>query len=202
MLPKSSNALHPELQMSDWERRPLSSKQTEYAALDAFVLLELYSAITDPMQGLTQQQLEPHIYNYNGQKLPPPASLASDMAKQLPADGQQHKRHAMQQDAVILSQRCCAPDIGDPAGACSSGALGTADQHTPKLQPLHTTASDVDRAASAPAPAQLSAQPKSAMTATDLGGQAVMLPAGSPLQQCLQENGLQEAVKSIAPGAG
>ena len=188
--------------MSDWERRPLSSKQTEYAALDAFVLLELYSAITDPAQGLAQQQLEPYIYNYSSQKLQPPASLASDMTKQLPADGQQHKQHAMQQDAVVLSQRHCAPNKGESAEACCNGESGAGDQHIPKLQPSQEPAFEDSRAASAAEPSQLSAQPQSAMTATDLGGRAMMLPAGSPLQQCLQENGLQGAVKFIPPGAG
>ena len=33
------------MQRSDWEQRPLSKEQVEYAALDAIVLIELWQAI-------------------------------------------------------------------------------------------------------------------------------------------------------------
>ena len=64
--------------MSDWERRPLSDKQVEYAAMDAFVLLDIYDVIADPEKGLSQQQLQSLTYNYIGQKRHSSGPTSSD----------------------------------------------------------------------------------------------------------------------------
>ena len=52
--------------MSDWERRPLSSRQLTYAALDAFVLLQIVEAITHGEPAITSQQLQQFTFTYDG----------------------------------------------------------------------------------------------------------------------------------------
>ena len=56
-----------DLQMSDWERRPLSDRQLTYAALDAFVLLQIFDAITQGKDAINQQQLQQFISTYSAQ---------------------------------------------------------------------------------------------------------------------------------------
>lgn len=54
--------------MSDWERRPLSDRQLTYAALDAFVLLQIYDAIVG---SFSPQQLQPYLFTFNGTRAQP-----------------------------------------------------------------------------------------------------------------------------------
>ena len=182
--------------MSDWERRPLSSKQTEYAALDAFVLLELYDAITKPGQGLTQQQLEPFLYSFTGQKRQRTASISTNPAKQPSTSDQQHKQHAPQPDACNSAEHSSQPDQGDSAES-ANGNLCPADQ----LKSLHNSSPGGPVSTSAQVQAQRSVQPQVPL-ATKPEGQAVALSAGSPLQQCLHRHGVEGAVKSFPSGAG
>lgn len=55
------------MQMSDWGRRPLSSRQLTYAALDAFVLLQIVEAITQGGSALSQQQLQQFLFTCSAQ---------------------------------------------------------------------------------------------------------------------------------------
>uniref|UniRef100_A0A2C9JMJ3 3'-5' exonuclease domain-containing protein n=1 Tax=Biomphalaria glabrata TaxID=6526 RepID=A0A2C9JMJ3_BIOGL len=50
-------------QMSNWERRPLRSSQISYAALDAFVLLEVYKVLLSQGKqlGLAKYEMEPPV---------------------------------------------------------------------------------------------------------------------------------------------
>jgi len=182
--------------MSDWERRPLSSKQTEYAALDAFVLLELYDAIAKPGQGLTQQQLEPFLYSFTDQKRQRTASIASNPAKQPSTSVQQHKQHAPLPDACSSVEHSSQADQGDSA-ANADGNLCPADQ----LESLQNSSLDGPVSTSAQVQAHRSVQPQAPL-ANKPEGQAVALSAGSPLQQCLNRHGLEGAVKSFPSGAG
>ena len=182
--------------MSDWERRPLSIKQTEYAALDAFVLLELYDAVAKPGQGLTQQQLEPFLYSFTDQKRQRTGSIASNPAKQPSTSFQRHKEHAPQPDACISAEHSSAPDQGDSAET-ADGNLCPADQ----LKSLQKSSLDGPVSTSAQVQAQRPVQPQATL-ANEPEGQAVALSAGSPLQQCLYRHGLEGVVKSFPSGAG
>jgi hypothetical protein len=180
--------------MSDWERRPLSSKQTEYAALDAFVLLELYDAIAKPSQGLTQQQLEPFLYSFTDQRT---GSIASNPAKQPSASIHQHKQHVPQQDACISAEHSSRPDQDDSAET-ADGKIRPADQ----LKSLQNSGLDGPVSTSAQVQAQRSVQPQAPLVANEPEGQAFALSAGSPLQQCLHRHGLEGVVKSFSSRAG
>lgn len=184
------------LQMSDWERRPLSIKQTEYAALDAFVLLDLYDAIVEPSQGLTQQQLEPFLYSFTDQKRQQTGSNASNLAKQPSTSTQQHKQHALQPDACISAEPSSQPDQGDSAET-ADGKLCPADQ----LQTLQNSSLDGPVSTSAQVLTQRPIQPQAPL-ANKSERQAVALSTGSPLQQCLHKHGLEGVVKSFPSGAG
>ncbi len=185
-------------QMSDWERRPLSSKQTEYAALDAFVLLELYDAIAKPGQGLTQQQLAPFLYSFTDQKRQRTGSIMSSAsdAKQPSTSDQQHKQHDPQPDACSSVEHSSPPDQNDSAET-ANGNLCPADQ----LKSLQNSSLGGPVSTSAQVQAPRSVQPQVPL-AIKPGGQAIALSAGSPLQQCLHRHGLEGAVKSFPSGAG
>ena len=184
--------------MSDWERRPLSSKQTEYAALDAFVLLELYDAIAKPGQGLTQQQLEPFVYSFTDQKRQRTGSIMSNAsdAKQPSTSVQQHKQHALQPDACTSAEHSSQPDQGDSAET-ANGNLCPADQ----LESLQNSSLNGPVGISAQVQSQGSVQPQVPL-ANKTEGQVVTLSAGSPLQQCLHRHGREGAVKPFPSGAG
>ncbi len=187
------------IQMSDWEQRPLSSRQTEYAALDAFVLLQVYDAITGG-QGLTQQQLEPFVYSYTDQKR---QQRATAKAAGMPTDDYQPKRQAMQQNAS--SQSGCRSakldsrsDQSSSAQPCSGNNQGiTSQSREPALKQ-----DDVSACTDSSACGYLHGPQDQQSLSGSEPGEAVTLLAGSPLQQCLQENKLQGVVKSLAPGAG
>lgn len=52
-------------QMSDWAARPLSSRQLQYAALDAVVLPQLYDVLARELgPGRTQQLVTQHTTNF------------------------------------------------------------------------------------------------------------------------------------------
>ncbi|KAL0033286.1 hypothetical protein WJX77_001863 [Trebouxia sp. C0004] len=185
--------LNKAMQMSDWEHRPLSSKQTEYAALDAFVLLDLYDVIAKPSQGLTQQQLEPFLYSFTDQKR---QRTGSNPAKQPPTSTQQHKQHAPPQDACISAEGFSRPDQSDTAQTADGNSC-PADQ----VKSLQNSNLDGPASTSAQVQAQRSVQPQ-ALLANKPEGQAVALSAGSPLQQCLHRHGLEGIVKAFPSGAG
>lgn len=67
--------------MSDWERRPLSSRQLTYAALDAYVLLQIVEAITHEEPAITSQQLQQFTFTYDGHR-PQSRNLAREHENQ------------------------------------------------------------------------------------------------------------------------
>ena len=209
--------------MSDWERRPLTSKQTEYAALDAFVLLQIYDVITAPSHGLTQPQLEPFVYSYVGHKRQQ-RGQANSPDKDPLTDDQHHKRHAMQQNISMPMQHGaqsgadagCQPEITPPArkdmGASESSTVSmhpdtpeTAADQCGQDQAVHRGATqsvgNVSASGHDMGQAQLHTwqQQRSSELKHDA---AVALPAGSPLQQLLQDNALEDAVKLFPSRAG
>ena len=75
--------------MSDWERRPLSERQLTYAALDAFVLLQIYDAIVG---SFSAEQLQPYLFTFNGSRAQPRHDQVS-----------REQQHLMQTEPAKLS---------------------------------------------------------------------------------------------------
>ena len=174
------------VQMSDWERRPLSSKQLEYAALDAFVLLEIYDVISHPNQGLSQAQLGLSMYSYSHQKWRRNSSKGL-----LPDDVPERQQHAKQLD-------------NEPAvPAILPASLSTARNHSTRLSSTASARSGDGQYATGHAMLHSTAGQQEGREEQLHIDQAVAMTEGSPLQECLQRHGLQTAVRSHpTSGAG
>lgn len=182
--------------MSNWEQRPLSSKQIEYAALDALVLLDIFDVITRPQNGLKQQELQPLIYSYTGQRRQRSGDIGSQPAGHLsqrqqdPSSSETVRSHA---DAEADNQASAATDPqqeGIEATASTKNAASGSKTSTQHDHRQHTI--------SLPAGGR---QHQAAHDASPPNTPSC-LPAQTPLQRCLQHNRLQHTAHSIAPGTG
>lgn len=182
------------LQISDWERRPLSSKQLEYAALDAFVLLQIYDVISNPNTGLSPGQLQSCLYSYHahGRQHSPKNSHRNPPADSHPApQAPSHQQPSEMQPP---------PPLTASQPSCPS----TVRSHSP--DPSSTTAPSFhSQAAQEPG----SAAPVVAMQEQQGAGQQKQsgnksrVAEGLTLQECLQSRGLQSALRTHSSlGAG
>ena len=171
--------------MSDWERRPLSSKQLEYAALDAFVLLEIYDEISHPNRGLSQAQLGLFMYSHGHQK------RRRNSSKGLPPDAAPEQQPAKELDnETALPARLPASPL-------------TASNHSPHLSSKATGRSADSRDASDQSMLHPTAGHQGRSGEQSLADSAVTMAEGFPLQECLHSHGLQAAVRSHpSSGAG
>lgn len=184
------------LQMSDWEKRPLSSRQLEYAALDAFVLLQIFNVISNPRTGLSQAQLlsclhtHPAQRHHSSPRKPSPGKLPTDVhpLPQLPSG-----RQPSSQAAVPATL---------PVSSITGAGASTKSNHpslssTPSARQLHSqAASDSSSAASVAVPWQGCA------VQSGTGGSSGVSD-GSALQECLDSHGLQYALRTHSSlGAG
>ena len=198
----------------------MSEKQVEYAATDAFVLLEIYDVIADPEKGLSQQQLQSLTYNYVGQKhqssgptpgdnIPDQPNSLADYADINTASKYAHSGPKPPAGAADDQQPAATADSGTHATTGSSRqSPGQADSRQPDSgQPRSDTndnnVDDSDRhdGSGGSAPFQLLHQQRAEQSRMQHDATA-SLPAGSPLQDCLQRKKLQHVLKSIAPGTG
>lgn len=192
--------------MSNWERRPLSDKQLEYAALDAFVLLDIYDVIADPEKGLSQQQLQSLAYSYIGQKRqrsgPIPSSNSQDQPESLPdhADTNMTSKSVPQTSdpAAEEYQPATAADSG-PQATSAASRQGQFSTRQPNSSQYSIANGDEDNRHDGHGS---SLHEKQAEHPNLQHNATAPLPAGSPLQDCLQRNSLQHAVRGIAPGTG
>eukprot|EP00879_Flechtneria_rotunda_P029008 GHRR01031259.1.p1 GENE.GHRR01031259.1~~GHRR01031259.1.p1 ORF type:complete len:747 (+),score=261.21 GHRR01031259.1:313-2553(+) len=98
-------------QMSDWTVRPLSSRQTEYAALDALVLPRLFDAMSLVLGPERQQQLlERHLMSFS--------RAVPSIAQTSPA--------VLEWDAALNAANSCTAAGGDRVGAAAATTIDAA----------------------------------------------------------------------------
>ena len=191
--------------MSNWEQRPLSSKQVEYAALDAFVLVEIYDVITDPYQGLTQEQLDKLTYSFMGQARQHQGTT-SNPKNTSSVDDQQPEAQTTLQDCIMELVPPPKQQL-EQNNVCQTGNSESLSSSPAAMSDGQSTAAGVampsgsrqSHDTSTPNPVASRVQPSMAEAGQQ---QEYKLPPGLHLQRCLQDNGLQGVVKPFAPGAG
>lgn len=180
------------LQMSDWEKRPLSSRQLEYAALDAFVLLQLYDVISNPNTGLSQAQLQSCLYSHHAQRPSPRRTSPRRLPKDTHPDQQiSSQQHPPSQESVPATL---------PVSHTSSPSRKSSH---PSLPSTHSARQRHSRAAAEPSSAVAVTAPwqGSAEQNGTVGSSGVT--DRSALQECLQSHGLQSAMRTHSSlGAG
>ena len=182
--------------MTDWEKRPLSSKQLEYAALDAFVLLQIYDIVSNPNTGLRQAQLQSCLYSHHPHGRQP---STRNSHRNLPTDAQSAQQPSTSQQP---SERASS---SLPATSTVSQASNPSTIHSRSAVPSSTSATSFhSQAASEPSNASpVVTQQQQGTADQKLPGSTSRVSGGSALQECLQSHGLQSALRTHSSlGAG
>lgn len=186
------------LQTSDWERRPLSSKQLEYAALDAFVLLQIYDVISNPNTGLSRGQLQSCLYSHHagGRQHSPKKCHRSPPTDAHPAgQAPSHQQPSGRQSPPPMVVPTASQPSRDPS-TVSSHYFGPSCTTAPSFH--SQTASEPGGAP----PVVLMQQQQGAAQQKQSGGTS-RVAKGTVLQACLQRHGLQSALRTHSSlGAG
>lgn len=182
------------LQMSDWEKRPLSSRQLEYAALDAFVLLQIFNVISNRQTGLSQAQLQSCLHSYPAQR--PQSSPRKPSPRKLPADA-----HPLSQ---LPSGRQPSSQESTPATLPVSSISGASTKSNhPSLSNTHSARLLHSQAAGDSSSAATVAVPWQGCAEQSETGGSSGVADGSSLQECLESHGLQCALRTHSSlGAG
>ncbi|KAK9829035.1 hypothetical protein WJX72_003549 [[Myrmecia] bisecta] len=124
--------LNKSMQVSDWEKRPLTAKQLAYAALDAHVLVQLYDAMTSGSAGLTRQQLLGSVFDFKA--LREPAGTAHKRARDSDAEEAQPDSLAASDETTTALDSARLPSPGpartvaEASQSAASPAAQTIDQ--------------------------------------------------------------------------
>jgi hypothetical protein len=100
-------------QMSDWSARPLTDRQQQYAALDAFVLVQLFGVLKDCLGPDTSQQLvQQHTKTINRVSGPSKVTLllgtgAGGLLYQASMHGERVGHTSSSSDTAGLAAACC-----------------------------------------------------------------------------------------------
>lgn len=170
------------MQMSDWEKRPLSAKQLEYAALDAFVLLQLFDVIFNPNTGLSRAQLHSCLYSHCAQGRQPGSKRnllsAAHSDQQLSSNQQPSEKEPVPLPAML------------PVSQLSSPSTGSSHSLLPSTTTARTFHS---QAAREPSSASSVAAYQQGIAQQEQSGGISRVPDGPALQECLRSHGLQSA---------
>lgn len=180
------------LQMSDWEKRPLSSKQMEYAALDAFVLLQIYDIVSNPNTGLSQAQLQSCLYSHHAHGCQP---SNRNPHRNLPTAHQPSScQQPSERESPPLPVVSPVTQLSNPCTICSRPSVPSSTTATS----LHSQAAS--ECSSAPSVAMHQQQ---ATAEQKVSGSASRVPDTLSLQECLHSHGLQSALRMHSSlGAG
>lgn len=182
--------------MSDWEKRPLSSSQLKYAALDAFVLLQIYDVVSNPNTGLRQAQLQSCLYSHDATGRQPSTrkSHRNRPTDAHPAQQPSSRQQPSDRGSPLLP---VVPIVSQPSHPSTTCSQPTVPSSTSAMTFHSQAATERSRAP------LVATQRQQGTADQSLFGDASRVSGGLALQECLQSHGLQSALRTHSSlGAG